>query len=132
MPSAKTNNVASVKEEIQATEKEIAKLEKAKALESKREAILKYAVKDRIDQAMLDYYLTEELVNFYIQRNPSENKGAVHEVMVNGMVWKFPKGVYFQAPLSIVDMLRENYEIETSAGEQFRADRDSETLKALA
>lgn len=141
MSKAETKNVekSALKAEISATEKEVDALKKqdeadkkAAALAEKRAEILRFADKDRIDHALLDFYMGEELVNFYIQRNPTEGKTATHEVMVNSMVFRFPKGVYFKAPLSVVEMLRGYYEIEANSGEEYRVDRSSDTLRALS
>lgn len=133
----------SVQAEIEKTEKEILaekkRIEKEalkrikEEKEKKKESELKkYVVKGTSVPVMVEAFMQEDFVDFLIMKNPTEGKSAVHEVAVNGMVFVFPKGKYFSAPMSIVNMLKEYFEVEGSSGDAYRVDRSSDNIAALS
>ena len=107
--------------------------EEREALEDKRHKILQYAKKGvAVKEEVIEVLMKEPLTQFMIMKNPLEKGTPVHEVGINEQVFIYPKGVLFTAPQSIIEMLAHYYNVEMSAGDAHRIDRDPTVQGALA
>lgn len=71
-------------------------------------------------------------VMFMIPIMPGEKPGSTVEVCINGLVMVYPKGEYFEAPMSVVELLREYERVKATSGAEYRVDRDEKTQSALS
>jgi hypothetical protein len=74
----------------------------------------------------------QKKVMFMIPLMPGEKPGATVEVGINGLVMVYPKGEYFEAPMSVVELLKEYEHVKSTSGAEYKVDRDEDTERALS
>lgn len=66
--------------------------------------------------------MKEEQVHFMIPLALGEKAGAFEDVWINGFHTRVPKGVMSIIPQSIAEILANKYQVEATAGAEFRLD----------
>ena len=68
---------------------------------------------------------------FLIPLAPGEREGAAEIVQINGWTTTIKKGVMVEIPVPVALVLARHYNVEMTAGQEKRLDRDDATLNAL-
>lgn len=71
---------------------------------------------------MRDRLEKQPKVMFIIPLAPGEKPGATIEVGINGCFFSYPKGKYFEAPRSIVELIQNYVESQAGAGKMYKID----------
>ena len=94
--------------------------------------VTKYALRVISNRPLIEKLAKEDKVTFIIPLAAGESKAAVMEAQINGQSFAYPKGVYFEAPRSIVSLLMNSIQAEASAGSAKLIDRSEEVRDILS
>lgn len=94
-------------------------------------------IKDTNDEYMKSVLKVKEVVNkerkvsIHIPLSQGEKRGeAIETVTINGYSWNIRKGEMVEVPLSVYKILADSMGL-VSAADEFKVDRDNETVEAL-
>lgn len=86
----------------------------------------------RTEEAALRKALSSESkVRFAIPLYPGEKAGATHSVRINGVVFTYKKGVMYDMPESVANLLADSYNITMDAGRNMELGRSQDVENAL-
>lgn len=71
-------------------------------------------------------------IMFLVPLSPFEKEGAYDEVYINGYRTTVKKGVMVEIPRPVAELLAQKYNIEMTAGQEHRIDRDNRVEDALS
>lgn len=69
---------------------------------------------------------------FILPLAPGEREGAAEIVQINGWTTTVKKGVMVNIPVAVANVLARHYQIEMTAGQDKRLDRDDKVVEALS
>lgn len=76
--------------------------------------------------------MSESKVRFAIPLYPGEKPGATHSVRINGVVFVYKKGVMYDMPESVANLLADSYNITMDAGRDMELGRSQDVETALS
>lgn len=98
--------------------------------ETERELGIVY---DKMSSQMREALQAQPKVTFMIPKMPGEDESLAYEsVQLNGYRIQIKKGTMVQIPQQVAEILAHKYQIEMTAGQNMRADRDERTADRLS
>lgn len=85
----------------------------AKTVKSEEKAVKTEKAKEgkvyrNIDEKVRDKIMNEERESVYIEREPNEPKGMAEPVIINGIRFNVPRGVYVEVPKTIARIVKDS------------------------
>jgi hypothetical protein len=87
--------------------------------------------KNNDQKILVEKMMLEPKDSVLVERTPGETPGATYEGAINGMVFRFKKGVYYTLPKSLVEHIRRSQNQTEAALDNMRIDRDEAVKDAL-